>query len=228
MRVLNQIQSLLVKPLIRLTSARSQAMAPPCKKNPAELVQWGLRSRRFLKFHFLRVVLVLLVVGIWASPAPGEDLFVATTKGVLEFHVLEGDREWAWVERQRILGGLWLFSPDGTFFYRNPDGPKEVFPITGTFQDSEEALLFKGSNTSPEGWTSNIQGRIVFQDGQFILHMVESGQVEGRAETTGGSARRMTWSAVILLQAATIPSDKPQCSGDLSFLSWDFNEHRAG
>ncbi len=228
MKALNQKHSILGMYLVGLTPAGSPAIAPTGTKIPEGLMQQGLRGKRFLTFHSLMAGLLMFVLGTWALPATGEELILATTEDVLQFHLVEGKGNWAWVERQRILGALWLFSPDGTFLYRKPDVPNGVFPIAGTFQVSEEALLFRGSKTL-QGLGASIQGQVLFNDGQWVLHIVESSEVEGRAETKSmASPRRMTWSVAILLQTTTISSEKLQAPGGLSYLSWGFSEHREG
>ncbi len=129
--------------------------------------------------------LILSLMGIlslayFTNPVFAQQPLVLRTQKIIDFQQIVGKPNWIPGTKQRILGAVWQFNPDGTFFYAPANSRDDLYPITGRFQRQGKTLMFSGDRTSIIGTTGNafaqVEGKVDFSSGQPVLFMrVNSG-----------------------------------------------------
>lgn len=94
---------------------------------------------------------------------------------ILQFNVVRGQPQWAGEAIERVQGALWRFNSDSTFTYSPANSRTDLYPLSGSFTESENILNFSAYRTSQTGYTGSattqVQGSIDLSSSSPILTM---------------------------------------------------------
>ena len=137
-------------------------------------------------FQFALIVIIMAILSFSYSinPAFAQRPLVFSVQKIIDFQQIAGQSRWIPGAKQRILGAVWRFNPDGTFRYAPANSRDDLYPIIGRFQRQGKYIMFNGHRKSIIGSTgtafAQIEGKVNFNVSQPVLTMrVNSGMASG-------------------------------------------------
>jgi len=140
--------------------------------------------KKVSQFTLIVIIMAILSLSYSTNPVFAQRPLVFRVQKIIDFQQIAGQPQWIPGTKQRILGAVWRFNPDGTFRYAPANSRDDLYPIIGRFQRQGKYIMFSGHRKSIIGSTgtafAQIEGKVDFNVSQPVLTMrVNSGMASG-------------------------------------------------